>query len=207
MAKKQTTRQKLLSAACEIFAEKGFRDATVAEICEIADANIASINYHFGDKESLYDAVWHHAFELASAGYPIDGSLPDSPTLEDYIYSYANAIAHRIFSETETGLFAKLLHQEMSNPTLALDHIATEVLKPQSEFLGKAVHSALGQKLSEEQIRLCMHSIIGQCAFFNFSRPLRERVMGKKTISEKEIEIIARHIAKFSLGGLKEIQK
>jgi AcrR family transcriptional regulator len=207
MKKSQTTKGRLLQAACEIFAKRGFRDATVAEICDAAEANIAAINYHFGDKESLYDAVWHHAFEVASSAYPIDGRLPETPILEAYLYSYANAILHRIFSETETGLFAKLLYREMAAPTLALDHIAKELLIPQSQFLGEAVRKALKTKLEEEDIRLCMHSIIGQCAFYNFGRALRERVIGKKTMSEEEIERMARHIARFSMGGLKEIQK
>ena len=202
-----TTKDRLLAAACEVFAEKGFREATVAEICEAAEANIAAVNYHFGNKEALYDAVWHHVFELASSAYPIDGSLPENPALEDYIYSYANAILHRIFSETETGLFAKLLHQEMSNPTLALERIAEEVLLPQTRFLGKVVHMALEQHVSEEQIRACMNSIIGQCAFFNFSRPLRQHVIGKSTMTAEEIEHTARHIARFSHGGIKEIRK
>jgi AcrR family transcriptional regulator len=201
------TKQRLLQAACRIFAEKGFRDATVAEICETANANIAAINYHFGDKESLYDTVWHYAFEMAAQAYPIDGNLPDNPILEDYLYSYAFAILHRIFSETETGLFAKLLHQEMSNPTLALDHIAHEVLIPQSRFLGKVIHETLEPEITEEHIRLCMHSIIGQCAFYNFSRALRERIIGKKVLSEKEIEQTARHIARFSMGGLNAVRQ
>jgi AcrR family transcriptional regulator len=207
MSEPHTTKQRLLKAACGIFAEKGFRDATVAEICEAAGANIAAVNYHFGDKETLYDEVWRHAFEITSATYPIDGSLPGNPILEDYLFSYTNALIHRIFNEDEAGLFPKLLHQEMSSPTLALDRIAHEVLFPQSQFLGKVVHAELEPKVPEEQIRMCMHSIIGQCAFFNFSRPLRERVIGKKILSETEIEQIARHIARFSLGGLKEIQK
>jgi AcrR family transcriptional regulator len=207
MNKTQNTKKRLISAACTIFAKKGFRDATVAEICEKAEANIAAVNYHFGDKESLYDAVWHHAFDLTSAAFPIDGSLPENPQLEDYLYSYAFALMNRIFSEDEAGLFPKLLHQEMSNPTLALDRIAEEVLLPQSQFLGRVVHAELREKIPEEQIRLCMHSIIGQCAFFNFSRPLRERVIGKKSMTKKEIEQIAHHIATFSMGGLKEIQQ
>jgi AcrR family transcriptional regulator len=202
----ETTKERLLTAACAVFADLGFRDATVAEICDAAQANIAAVNYHFGSKEALYDAVWRHVFELASAAYPIDASLPDDPALDDYIFSYANAILHRIFSETETGLFAKLLHQEMSNPTLALERIAQEVLLPQTLFLGKVVHKALEQDVSEAQIRACMNSIIGQCVFFNFNRPLRQHVIGKTTMTEEEIEQTARHIARFSLGGIKEIQ-
>lgn len=207
MNENQTTKERLIRAAGPIFAGKGFRDTTVAEICDAAEANIAAVNYHFGDKESLYDAVWRNAFAITSSTYPIDGTLPENPALEDYLYSYAFALMNRIFSEDEAGLFPKLLHREMSSPTLALDRIAQEVLFPQSQFLSKVVHTELEQNVPEEQIRLCMHSIIGQCAFFNFSRPLRERVMQKKKLNRKEIEQLARHIAEFSMGGLKEVKE
>ncbi|MGQ9671001.1 MAG: TetR family transcriptional regulator, partial [Desulfosoma sp.] len=48
------TRARLLDAACDVFAEKGYRGARLADICRRAGANIAAVNYHFGDKASLY---------------------------------------------------------------------------------------------------------------------------------------------------------
>ena len=208
MENSPSTKERLLNAACEIFAEKGFRDATVSEICEKAEANIAAVNYHFGDKESLYDRVWRHAFDIAVAAHPLDGDALDADaSAEELLYSYASALLHRIFSETETGLFAKLLFREMAAPTLALDRIANEALLPQTRYLDHAVRQVLGENISEQQLWACKHSIIGQCAFFNFSRPLRERVIGKKGMNEDEIIRTARHIARFSLGGLTEIQK
>ncbi len=207
MAKpKPTTKERLLQAAGEVFAEKGYHDATVAEICETAEANIASVNYHFGDKEKLYDKVWRNAFAITSEAYPLDGGLSDDASVQDYLYSYASAILHRIFNEDATGLFAKLLYREMASPTLALDKIAKDVLFPQSQHLDGLIVKMLGKELDEQQLFLCKNSIIGQCAFYNFSRPLRERVIGKKNMPEEEIDRIARHIARFSLGGLKEIQ-
>lgn len=202
-----TTRQRLIKAASRIFAEKGYRNTTVAEICEAADANIAAVNYHFGDKESLYDACWRHVFELAASTYPIDGGLSDNPSFEDILIRYASAILHRIFCEDDAGLFSKLLHQEMSNPTLALEKIASDALFPQSQYMGKAIRSELGPYVDEEHVRLCMHSIVGQCAFYNFSRGLRERVLGMKGMTEEEIESIARHIARFSMGGLNAVKQ
>jgi hypothetical protein len=202
-----TTKERLLDAACEIFAEKGFRNATVAEICERAEANIAAVNYHFGDKESLYEAVWRHAFEVTSSTYPIGGSVAGDADVEELLYGYASAILHRIFSEGEAGLFPRLLNQEMAAPTLALDKIAKEALFPQSQQVEKTVKKFFGDPCDEHMLWLGKHSIIGQCAFYNFSRPLREQVMGCGEMTEEGIVRIARHIAKFSLGGLKEIQK
>ena len=48
------TKARLLEAAGEEFAEKGFELARVRAICERAGANLAAVNYHFGDKEQLY---------------------------------------------------------------------------------------------------------------------------------------------------------
>ena len=207
MAEAQTTKERLLKSACYIFAEKGFREATVAEICEAAGANIAAVNYHFGDKEKLYDEVWHRAFSHANETYPIDGGLSENSSVEEGLHAFASAILHRIFSDGENGLFAKLLYREMASPTLALTKIALDYLFPQSQYMASVIKSIPDAEFDEQTLFLCTHSIIGQCAFYNFSRPLRECMIGQETMSEKEIDSTARHIARFSLGGLKEIQK
>ncbi len=204
---KPSTKERVLQAACTIFSEKGFREATVAEICEAAEANIASVNYHFGDKEKLYDEVWHRAFSHATTQYPIDGGLSAGSGVEEGLYAFASAILHRIFSEGENGLFAKLLYREMASPTLALKKIAMDYLFPQSEHLAALIQSTPGLKFDEQDVLLCTHSIIGQCAFYNFSRPLHKQMIGQEIMTEEEIERTARHIARFSFGGLKEGQK
>jgi len=206
MVDTDTTRDRLFVAASELFAENGYRNATIADICKAANANIAAVNYYFGDKENLYNEVWRHAFATASSAYPFDGDLPPNPSTEDALYGCASAILHRIFAEDERGIFAKLLYYEMASPTLALDRIAKEVILPQSQYLVKIIREFMGKAISDDVLQICKHSIVGQCAFFNFSRPLRERVMGKKTMTEEEMEQTARHIARFSLGGLQAIK-
>jgi len=59
--------------AQEVFAEKGYREATVEDICSRAKSNIAAINYHFGSKEELYAQVWRRAFDEANEAYPPEG--------------------------------------------------------------------------------------------------------------------------------------
>lgn len=53
----QSTRQRLLEAAGQVFAAKGFEAATAKEICRLAGTNTAAVNYYFGGINCLYVAV------------------------------------------------------------------------------------------------------------------------------------------------------
>ncbi len=48
------TRSRLLAAAGPVFADKGYQAATIRDICLAAGVNVASVNYYFGDKATLY---------------------------------------------------------------------------------------------------------------------------------------------------------
>jgi TetR/AcrR family transcriptional regulator, regulator of cefoperazone and chloramphenicol sensitivity len=51
------TRSAILDVAGQVFAQRGYADATSKEICALAGVNIASVNYHFGSRGGLYQAV------------------------------------------------------------------------------------------------------------------------------------------------------
>src|SRR5579872_793581 len=97
-AARDATREHLLEAAAEVFAEAGFRTATVREICQRAGANIAAVNYHFGDKEKLYRAVLKDSFRIAMARYPADLGLPARATPEQRLRAFVLSFLMRIFS-------------------------------------------------------------------------------------------------------------
>ncbi len=55
---KKDTKQIILDAAEELFAKKGFHGASMRNITASAGANLSSVNYHFGSKEALLEAVF-----------------------------------------------------------------------------------------------------------------------------------------------------
>src|SRR5271156_5540224 len=117
------TRHQLLGAAGEVFAEFGFRDATVREICRRAGANIAAINYHFGDKETLYTEVLRYSHGKALEKYPpLLGVAADAPA-EKKLRAFVNSLLLRIFDTGPTAWHGKLMSREMIEPSAALDSL------------------------------------------------------------------------------------
>ncbi len=55
-----TTRSKLLQAGKTVFSNHGFSGGSLRQIAELAGTNIAAVNYHFGSKKELWQAVFVH---------------------------------------------------------------------------------------------------------------------------------------------------
>ena len=109
------TRRKILQAACRVFAEKGYRDATHAEICRRAGVNKAAINYHFRSKENLCAETWHKAFQYSLESQPPHGGVPEDAPPEDRLRGRVKALIHRIADKSNKAFV--IMHEKMANPT------------------------------------------------------------------------------------------
>ncbi|EHQ2335143.1 TetR/AcrR family transcriptional regulator [Vibrio cholerae] len=63
MALRSSTKEKILDVAEGLFAEYGFNDTSLRTITSKAGVNLASVNYHFGDKKTLVRAVLNRYLE------------------------------------------------------------------------------------------------------------------------------------------------
>ncbi len=151
----------LLAAAVDVFAEKGYRDATVAEICSLAKANIAAVNYHFRDKETLYREAWRYAFSESIKAHPPDAGVSDASSPEERLRGQITALLQRI-SDRENKEFLIVL-KEMTNPTGLLHEIMREMLLPLQKRMQATIRELLGPHASDMQIQFCEVSIISQC--------------------------------------------
>jgi AcrR family transcriptional regulator len=64
MRQDRNTEQAIVEAACKIFQEKGFKEATMRDIAAVANINMAMVHYYFRSKENLFFLVLNESFSL-----------------------------------------------------------------------------------------------------------------------------------------------
>jgi TetR/AcrR family transcriptional regulator, regulator of cefoperazone and chloramphenicol sensitivity len=199
------TRQRLLDTAGEIFAEQGFRNATVREICQRAGANVAAVNYHFGGKEGLYLEVLRFAHGCAFAKYPPGMGLAAGASPRQRLHAFVRSFLLRVLDKGQPGWFGRVMIREIADPTGALDTIVRDGIRPHFATLKAVVTDLLGPKLSEDQdrVRYAAWSVVGQCLFYFVGQPVILRLHPAQAYEPEDIDAIARHITDFSLAALK----
>jgi AcrR family transcriptional regulator len=192
-------RQRLLEAAGEEFAEKGFKAATVKSITDRAGANIAAVNYYFRDKEGLY----REAVKAACCGQSQEFPLPDWPPgtppavkLADFI-----RVEVRHMVETRKPWHRPLMMQELARPTPACAEVVRDVIRPRAEVIGGILRELLPD-LAATKRTLIAHSIVGQCVFHRLAQPIVSLLVGEEEYRNYDADRLAAHITEFSLAAL-----
>jgi AcrR family transcriptional regulator len=199
------THQRLLDAAGEVFAQRGFRQATVREICRKANANIAAVNYHFRDKDGLYAAVLREAQREAREKYPPTLGLGPDASPEQRLHAFVRSFLLRLFDPGRPAWHGLLMAREMVEPTAALDLIIEESIRPRFELLRAVVRDLAGPEVPEVRIRLCAQSILGQCMYYHYGRRVLARLWRPEDGQSFDAEHLADHIVEFSLAALRHL--
>jgi AcrR family transcriptional regulator len=197
------TRTRLIEAAGEIFADHGYRSATVRDICARAGANIAAVNYHFGDKLGLYVAVLRHI--IGSVGQ--DEILDPASPLDDPEQALRQFITNMLLrtcmaGEREAWQFRIMAH-EMAQPTEVLPRVVEEIIGPRSAAMRRIISQIIGLPPDDDTTRLCALSVTGQVLHYMHARPVIECLWPDLKFTPERFSQIADHIADFSLCALR----
>ena len=195
------TRARLLTAAERLFADRGFKKVTVRDICRAARANVAAVNYHFGDKLGLYHEVLRgvvaamrtttEAARRAAAGGP--------PA--DRLRRWIESAATRLLTNND-GRIYRLVQREVTDPTPALDDVIERGLRPRIDDVAALVAECIGMPASDPHVKRCVASIQTQVIAY-LPNPIAARIgMPSHPTSAAEIAAAAAHIAEFSIGGV-----
>lgn len=141
----QTTRESLLQAAIDVFAESGLHGGSVSRIAQLAQSHDRMIYYYFGNKEGLFIAALeeiYRQYNEAEAAVELDLSEP-AKALRDTVIFFVRYF--RDHPEFVTVLNSENLHRgkhisqsmrasEYSKPAIGLVHTALQAGKEEGIF-------------------------------------------------------------------------
>ncbi len=160
------------------------------------------VNYYFGGKEQLYQAVLEHALQQSVERYVAASRPPHDAAPEQRLHAFVLALLLHVLDEEGAAPIGQLMSQEMAEPTFALDSVVDKVIRPRSEELLSIVRAFLGPEASKESVVLCEQSIVAQCLHYRHNRPVLDRLHPWLKYGPAETRRLAQHITRFSLGAL-----
>jgi AcrR family transcriptional regulator len=197
------TRDRLLAVATRLFAERGFENVTVRDICAEASANVAAINYHFDGKTGLYTEVLRTAVSImrgtteemirAGAGRPP----------EDQLEIAVRTFLHRVTAHQDSWIHQLMMH-EMREPTAGLTLVVEQVIGPRFAYMRAVVARLLAcDDDMDPRVIACATSVQSQL-MVAMRNPVAIK-LGMPTLTIDRVPEVARHIARFSVAGIQAI--
>jgi AcrR family transcriptional regulator len=198
------TRERLLKAAERLFAERGFKKVTVRDICRAARANVAAVNYHFGDKAGLYRDVLRSAIDVVRETTEAGRKAGEGRAPAEKLERYFRIFLSRVTAPGHENLH-RLIQREIDDPTAALDAFVEEAVRPRVEYIASIVVEMIGGEPTDPDVLRCVGSILSQAVIYVRRNPVAERLGFSFKGSAADIDEAARHIAAFSVAGVRAV--
>ena len=206
-------RELLIEAAIRLFAERGYAGTSVRQLARATSLNIAAVNYYFGGKQELYAEALKRAFMPVRDALPSTAAIfttaLESGSAEAAHIAVRQFIREFLLSLLPTGngaANARLLAREMTDPTPAFERIVRDFVLPRNQVLVDLL-KLVRPELDAQRLQLLASSIFGQCVFYQMAQPVSLRVLRRERMTPDLVELLAEHIAEFSLGALGTYQK
>lgn len=130
----ETTRQRLLQAAGQIFAQKGYADATSKEICARAGANVAAVNYYFGGKDKLYEEVLVEGHKQIISLDDLRNVLGGSGTDEERLCRLLTRLVHTA-ADSSSLWGIRLFMRELATPSPFVPAVLRQAVLPKAAMI------------------------------------------------------------------------
>jgi AcrR family transcriptional regulator len=211
------TRERLLNAAEELFAERGFDAVSVRDIAAAAESNIAAVNYHFGGKDRLYHGVLRRALERRRDRYV--AAMQDAAARSDDLHDIVRAFYRTHLEDTlrtdHGRCFLKLLVREIHHGTDEGACLIQEILLPLWRQVGERLLAAV-PGADPELAPWIVGSLHGQMVHFTMRWHKAHDPAGNPAMADtfralfpplagdidSYIDLAVDHITRFSVAGI-----
>lgn len=188
------TRAALLTAGIRLFGTKGFEATSTREIAAAANANIASIAYHFGGKDGLRLACAEMVGSRIKAVVgPVLGAIDPKgdPALAQVAFERViMGVTDFMLGQVEARDIASFMVREMGTPGAVFDKVYSDFVLPVHRSLCGLLGLATGQDPESDLIRIGTFSIAGQVVYFRIGHAIVAKRMEWKAVGPDEVDAI-----------------
>lgn len=197
----EDARTRLLKAAGPVFADKGYQAATVRDICLAAGTNVASVNYHFGDKETLYIETVKLARQLRAERFPMPVWESDTPAAER-LHGFITTLLMRLMAVDEVSWNTRLMLREVLEPSGVCGQMVRDYIRPMFETLLEIITELVPATAPRHLVQKIGFSVIGQCFYYRIAeKVVSSLVSDEDRRSQYQPQQIADHISQFCLAA------
>lgn len=187
-----STKARILGAAEDVFAERGFDGSSTREIAARAQVNISSLHYHWASKETLYLAVFRDVFErivthLQTSIAKLVEDHADRAVIVDVVMGELFD-----FFESQPNI-TRLLMRRIVDPDVHAAGIEREVLVPAWDVFAAWVGRA-GLGFSDRETRLFMLSLLSVLVVYLLDSPVYRSLLGSSVHEPDMRDAVRRHI-------------
>ena len=159
------TRQNIVRAATDLFAEKGFDGASVRAIVTKARVNQAAINYHFKGKDGLYVEVLKSAVEAFTRD-DADADKRNALPREEALRSFVHQQLRPLLARDEMSRYIRIFAWESVRPSKVLRQFMASNAAPFMTRAVDLVRRFLPPHASDQDALCGAIWLMGQCSVF-----------------------------------------
>ena len=198
-----STRQGLLEAAGQVFAEKGYERTTAKEICKRAGANAAAVNYHFGGIEPLYAAVLDEARRRVFSAQAIARAVEGKRDPREQLEAAIGVIVRALLSPATASWPVRIFGRDLISLSPTADALKEKFALPRARLMRRLVGRVM--KLPDDDPRVataCFSLMAPICTLILADRRMLQRALPGLGLSAGDSETLVRRLVRYALAGL-----
>jgi len=196
------TRTRILDAAEELFMQHGFEGTSMRLLTAKAGVNLAAVNYHFGSKDALIEALFRRRLDPMNLERIAALEALKDPSPEDIIRAFVGP-SLRLIEDARGGgrNFIRLLGRTYTEPAKPVRLLIGQMYAPAMQRYKAALERAMPQ-MPRDELVWRMHFMFGTLAYTLAATDTVQLIAGCKPEDRHDARLLEERLTAFLAAGL-----